>query len=96
MMGDSGKRPEPVLRSMLVPAASAVIGLLVSFGVPVTAEQRVSILELVTVLVGVIAAASAWWARRRVTPVESPRDADGAQLVRADGRALLADRVDGR
>ena len=53
---------------------------------------------LVAVIVeGAIVAGATWLAahlaaRRaaaKVTPLESPRDADGGQLVRADGRPLL-------
>lgn len=76
-------RREPILKAATVVAlVSALIGLLVAFGVPLTDAQRESIVALVTIL----APFAVWWiARRSTTPLSDPRDNAGAPLRRTDG-----------
>lgn len=82
-------QPEPVLKAQLVTIATAVIGLLIAFGVHVTDDQRVAIIGVISAMVPLVALAAAWRSRSLVTPLASPHDADGAALVRADGSAPL-------
>lgn len=56
---------EPVITSLLVNVVVAVLTLLVSFGVDISAEQRGAIVGLVT---AVCAIATTLWARARVSP----------------------------
>jgi hypothetical protein len=81
-------RPEPVLIGQLVTAATAIVGLLAAFGVPLTDAQQVAVTTAVSALTALVALGMALWARRKVTPVESPQDNDGTALIRADGRPL--------
>lgn len=76
---------QPLLTGTAIASfVSAIIGLLVSFGVPVTSEQQAAIMSLV-------AAAAPWivWylAKSRVTALSNPKDATGAELTRFDGSA---------
>lgn len=87
------KQPQPVLLAPIGALVTALLGVLVAFNVPVTHDQQSSILALVSVLVVIAGYIGAWWAKRKVTPVESPRDDDGEELVRADGEPLVAERV---
>lgn len=82
-------QPEPVLKAQLVTIATAVIGLLIAFGAHVTDDQRVAIIGAISAIVPLVALAAAWRSRSLVTPLASPRDADGAALVRQDGTAPL-------
>lgn len=82
---------QPLVTSAAIASfVSAIIGLLISFGVPVTPEQNAAIMALV-------AAVSPWlmWylAKSRVTSLADPRDAQGAELTRADGSAARTKKV---
>lgn len=57
--------------------ASAIITLLVAFGVGLTADQTKALLGLVSVLAPLIVA---FIARRKVTPLSDPRNAAGERL----------------
>lgn len=81
---------EPVVTSATVVAfVTALLVLAVSFGLPVTEEQRAAIISVVAIVApfGVI-----WWARRETTPLANPtvttEDGSVTPLIRADtGRA---------
>jgi hypothetical protein len=73
---------EPLItRASIIGAATAVLTLLVAFGVPLTDDQKLAILGFVG-SVGV-PAAIAWATHRKVTPVADPRANDGTPLVKA-------------
>jgi hypothetical protein len=76
-----GGRPEPILLGQVGTIVTAVLGLLVAFGVPLTDDQRDTVLALVGALVPVAAMLGAWWSRSRVTPLSDPRDASGRSLM---------------
>lgn len=70
---------EPLTSRALVVAVVAVLGL---FGVHLTdvfADQIVTALDLVALLLAPLV--TAWWSRRHVTPVADPRADDGRALV---------------
>jgi len=70
---------EPLLkRSAAVAVVSALIAVLVAFGLPITAEQTNAILGLVAVVAPIVLA---YWARRNVTPLADPQNEDGEALV---------------
>ena len=72
---------EPVVTAnTIVALVSALLVLGVSFGAPVSEEQRTAIIAVVVIIAPFVAA---WWARQRVTPVADPRDNQGHRLVRA-------------
>ena len=72
-------RPEPLLNTAAATAlGSALIALLVSFGLPLTGDQQSAIVAVVAVA-GPLAVAAL--ARRQVTPVADPQSADGTPLV---------------
>lgn len=56
---------EPVLTALIVTFVSAVLSLLVSFGVTLTGEQRSGIVAVVTAVAALV---SFFLARRAVTP----------------------------
>lgn len=58
-------KTEPVLTALLVDVVAAVLALLVSFGVDLSADQRASIIAVWTL---VVAVASTLWARSKVSP----------------------------
>jgi hypothetical protein len=91
-MQAGANQPEPVLKAQLITIATAVVGLLIAFGVHVTSEQRVAIIGAISAMVPLVALAAAWRSRSLVTPLASPHDADGAELVRQDGTAPLGMR----
>lgn len=73
---------EPVLTIGTITAVvTAVIGLLVSFGITLNDAQQNAILGCTAVLAPLLVA---FLSRPRVTPVASPEDHDGMPLVRAD------------
>lgn len=78
---------EPVLSAnTLVALVSAVLVLAISFGMPMTEEQRAAILGVVVIVAPI---AAALWARSQVTPLADPRDIDGAELTRPDNTPAL-------
>lgn len=82
---------EPVITSATVVAfVTALLVLAVSFGLPVTEEQRAAIISVVAIVApfGVI-----WWARRETTPLVNARDVDGEALTRFDGKPALAEQA---
>jgi hydrogenase/urease accessory protein HupE len=81
-MGHLTGRPEPLLdAAALVAMATAIIGLLIAFGVPLTEDQKMTIIGAVAVFAPFVVG---WLARQDVTPLEDPRDYDGQALVRGD------------
>ena len=71
----------------IVSAASAVIALLVSFGLQVTAEQTAAILAVVFIAAQ---AAQAIWTRHRVTPNTKVLElTDGADVIAGPANDLL-------
>lgn len=72
-------------RGLAVLVLAAVAQLLTEFGITMSAGLQDAI-------VGLVAAAGLVYlvvtGRREITPIEDPRDEDGAQLVRADGKPL--------
>lgn len=73
---------EPVLTIGTITAVvTAVVGLLVSFGVTISDTQQAAVLGCVAVLAPLLVA---FLSRQRVTPTADPRDDDGTALVRAD------------
>ena len=71
----------------IVSAASAVITLLVAFGLQVTAEQTAAILAVVFIAAQ---AAQAIWTRRRVTPNTKVLElTDGADVIAGPANDLL-------
>lgn len=59
------KNTEPVITALFVNLTVAVLAVLVSFGVDLSAEQRAAIVGLVTAVCSVV---TAIWARGKVTP----------------------------
>lgn len=53
----------------LTAAATAVLGLLIAFGVPLTDDQQSAVLGVIAVAAPFAVAA---WGRRKVTPVTKP------------------------
>lgn len=66
---------------------SALIALLVAFGVPLTEQQTTAILSFVAV---VAPFAVAWISASKVTPLSAPTDKDGIPLSRPDGSPTIA------
>ena len=65
-------KSEPVVSAAAISAlASAIVGLLVAFGLPLSAEEQESILTLVAVLAPFVGVVGAIIARRFVSPVDS-------------------------
>lgn len=65
-----------------------LISLLVSFGVPITAEQKDIILQIVAFAAPWLVV---WWGHRKTTPLAKPTDETGQPLVRkSDGLPTLA------
>ena len=74
------KRQPLLTTSGITAAVTAVIALLVAFGLDLTADQKVAILGVVSTVV--VPAAIAWAAHGKVTPVADPKAADGTPLVK--------------
>jgi len=74
-------RPQPVLGAALIALAGEVMALMVAFGIEVTADQRVAILGVIGAAGTLVGLGMAWWASRKVTPLESPRDERGRVLL---------------
>ena len=77
---------EPVITAnTIVGLVTAVLVLLVAFGLPLTDDMRASIIGVVVIVAPLLAA---WWARRKVTPIANPRieteTGRMVALVRAD------------
>jgi len=77
----ASSRPQPVLLSQLATLGTAVLGLLVAFGMRLTDDQRNAVLGVLGALVPLVALGAAAWARTKVTPVSDPRDDLGQRLV---------------
>lgn len=72
-------RREPLITAATITAlVTAVIALLVAFGVPMSDDQQAAILGLVAVLAPVVVGLLA---RAKVTPTADPRTDDGEPLV---------------
>lgn len=73
-------KTEPIaLGAAFLVLVSAVMALLIAFGVDLTQEQQVAIYGVFAASIGLIAA----WQRSQVTPVARPRDNAGRDLVPA-------------
>lgn len=77
-------RPQPVLAAAGYALVVEILGLLIAFGVEVTAEQRVGILGTVAAAGTLLGVLFAWRAARKVTPLADPRDDGGVRLVPVD------------
>lgn len=84
MADHNAKQPEPVLmRAAIVTALSVLSALLVKTGASdVSSWLSIHSDEVAGALLAVGPAVSAWLARRHVTPLVSPRNAEGDKLVR--------------
>ncbi len=67
----------------VVALITAVLALLVAFGVELTNEQTAAILGVAGVLVPIVAGI---WISRKTTPLAEPKDDDGVPLVRSSDR----------
>jgi len=74
-------RPQPVLGAAILALAGEIMALMVAFGIEVTADQRVAILGIIGAAGTLAGLGAAWWASRRVTPLESPQDEHGRVLL---------------
>lgn len=82
---------EPVVIANSVAALiSAVIVALVALGyLPWDEVQQAAVMGVVVAAVNIVAA---MWTRPQVTPLNSPRDADGQPLARLDGSPAIKAR----
>lgn len=80
---------EPILfKGGIVAFVTALLNLIVAFGVPLTEEQTAAILQMSGVISPVVVMfVTWWWARVDTTPLADPRDATDEPLVRADDGA---------
>lgn len=70
---------EPIITiASLTAGVTAIIGLLVAFGIDVSKDQQVAILAVVAVVAPFVVPL---FGRSKVTPVSDPVAADGTQLV---------------
>lgn len=77
----------PILTTAVITAlVSAVIGVLVAFGVPVTGDQQVAIMTLVAVIAPFIVF---WVGHNTTTPLNNPTDVDGEPLTRSNGAPAI-------
>lgn len=60
---------------------AALIGVLVAFGVPITEDQTNKLLTLIATGAPFVVA---YFASRKVTPLNNPTDTDNTPLVRSD------------
>lgn len=74
------ERQPVVNRAFIVAAVALVVAALGKAGVVVPEDVAGNLIEVAAVLAPL---AVAYWARRHVTPVKDPRNADGAPLVPA-------------
>jgi hypothetical protein len=73
---------QPIWTSATIVAiVTAIVALLVAFGIELTNEQTAAIVGLTGVLAPL---AAALWSNPRTTPLVKPEDEDGTPLVRAD------------
>ena len=83
---------EPLITAgAITGAVTAVIALVVAFGVDVTEDQQAAILGVVAVIAPAVVAL---WSRRKVTPLADPKDTDGTPLMRETGAVTLRARDD--
>jgi cobalamin biosynthesis protein CbiG len=81
---------QPIITSATVVAfVSAVLVLGVSFGLPITDEQRNAILAVVAIVAPL---AVIWWPQRKTTPLANATDIDGEALTRYDGKPPIAEQ----
>ncbi|MCB0073542.1 MAG: hypothetical protein KDE20_18865 [Caldilineaceae bacterium] len=70
------------LGTLITGLVSAVIALLVAFGVQVTQQQQTAILGLVGALIALgVALGAGEWIRNRVTSMANPHTSDGQEAV---------------
>ena len=78
---------EPVITAASIAGlVSAIMILLVTFGINITVEQQVAILAVIAAGAPI---AAAIWARNKVTPLVNPTDEDGEPLTRTDNTPSL-------
>lgn len=74
-----------VTRTTVVAVVTAVVGLLALFGIHVSKDVSDQLVAVLVPLLPIVAALiGGVWARKDVTPVADPVDADGTPLVPAD------------
>lgn len=80
---------QPLLTTAAITSVvGALITLLIAFGVPLTEAQVTAILGFVAVIAPWVVALVG---HKLTTPLNAPRDIDGAELTRSDGtRAIKA------
>lgn len=95
MADHAARRPEPVLSRAAVVTALSVLGaVLVRIGLPDAAGWLADYRDVIAgVVLAVAPVVTGYLARRHVTPLSSPRSADGVELVPADPAAPDADEV---
>ena len=72
-------KKEPLAtKSVVVAAVTALIGVVVAFGLPLSTEQQAAILALTAVVAPIVLAL---FARKDVTPVADPKTDEGEPLV---------------
>ena len=81
---------KPIITSATVVAlVSAIIALLIAFGVPISDEQKIAVLGVASILIPML---GFWWSSRKTTALADPKitveDGTVTSLIRADtGRA---------
>ena len=73
---------EPLaIRAAVVSTVAALVNLIVAFGIQLSADQIGAITTFTAVASGLVIVV---WTRGAVTPVESPEDANGNNLISVD------------
>lgn len=77
---------EPVITAAAVTAVvGAVVGVLISFGVVISPEQKDSVITAIVAFYTIALGVQAWWARRKSTPVVTAQKAIDAAFVATPG-----------
>lgn len=71
----------PITTATMVPFIASAMTMCMSFGLPLSEDQQVAILQFAVVAIGVIQVAMGWWAAKHTTPLSDPRDRDGLPLT---------------
>ena len=74
-------KEEPVMAATIAPIVTAVLGLLVAFGVDLSPEQKSAITTMALVTTPILIVIGNRIARAQVTPVADPRNNAGEPLV---------------
>lgn len=74
-------KEEPVMAAAIAPIVTAVLGLLVAFGVDLSPDQKSAITTMALVTVPVLVVIGNRIARAQVTPTANPRNNEGDRLM---------------